>query len=73
MLNTGSVAVAQVLKDASLYVLTTNSGASANGAGSGGNINVYGLGAGGVATLTAATKLVAPYPVTMGMLFLLAP
>jgi 6-phosphogluconolactonase (cycloisomerase 2 family) len=73
MLNIGSVAVAQVIQDDSLYVLTTNSGPSANTPSTAGNINFYSLGAGGVATLTATTKLSAPYPVTMGMLFLNAP
>jgi hypothetical protein len=73
MLNIGSVAVAQVLQDDSLYVLTSNSESSANTASTGGNINFYSLGAAGVATLTATTKLSAPYPVTMGVLILLPP
>ncbi|MGA2396750.1 MAG: hypothetical protein ABSG30_01635 [Steroidobacteraceae bacterium] len=73
MLNIGPVALAQVVQVDLLYVLTTNSGASANTASTGGNINFYSLGADGVATLTATTKISAPSPVSMGMLFLLAP
>ena len=73
VLQLGSVAVSQILQNGLLYVLTTNSGVSANVAATGGDINVYGLGVGGGATLITTTKLSAPYPSAMGMFFLLAP
>jgi hypothetical protein len=73
MLNIGPVAVAQVVQVDELYILTTNSGINANTASTGGSINFYGLGAGGAANLIATAKISAPRPVTMGMLFLLAP
>jgi hypothetical protein len=68
-----STVVAQVASpDApgSLYVLTAN---SADNASTGGSINFYNLGAAGGATLTSLSKISAPHPVAMSIVFLLAP
>jgi 6-phosphogluconolactonase (cycloisomerase 2 family) len=73
MLDIGSAAVAQLLELGTLYVLTTNSGVVANTSGTGGSIDFYGFGAGGVATRIGSTKIGAPHPVTMGILNLLPP
>jgi 6-phosphogluconolactonase (cycloisomerase 2 family) len=74
MLNIGPVAVAQVIQVDSLYVLTTNSGVYANDpASTGGSIDLYTLGSSGAATPLATTKISAPYPAAMSVMFLLAP
>jgi hypothetical protein len=73
MLNVGAVAVAQSMQVGLLYVLTADSGANANSGSSGGNINVYGVGPEGTATLLAATKIGVPNPVAMGIQALLPP
>ena len=72
-LNIGLQAVAQAIQVDSLYVLTTNSGTVENSAGPGGNIKFYSLAADGSATLAATTKITAPYPTAMSVVFLLAP
>jgi hypothetical protein len=73
MLNVGAVAVAQTMQVGLLYVLTANSRANANTGSTGGNINVYGMGADGAATLLAATKISVPHPVAIGIQALLPP
>jgi hypothetical protein len=73
MLNVGAVAVAQTMQVGLLYVLTANSRADANTGSTGGNINVYGMGADGAATLLAATKISVPHPVAIGIQALLPP
>jgi 6-phosphogluconolactonase (cycloisomerase 2 family) len=73
MLDLGSVPVAQVIHVNGLYVLTTNSGASATTPSTGGNLDFYTLAAGGAATLNSSATLSAPYPVAMALLFPLAP
>jgi DNA-binding beta-propeller fold protein YncE len=72
MLNIGPTARAQIMNVDTLYVLTANDGIGGN-AGIGGSINFYTLGAGGLPTLAATTTLAAAHPVSMTMLFLLAP
>jgi 6-phosphogluconolactonase (cycloisomerase 2 family) len=73
MVSIAPVALAQTLQVNVLYVLTTNSGVNANAASTGGTINSYSVSAGGVVSLIASAKLGAPYPVSMVILFLLAP
>jgi 6-phosphogluconolactonase (cycloisomerase 2 family) len=67
-----AAALAQTLFDDRLCVLTSNAGIGGN-TGSGGSINYYTLGAGGLPTLAASTALAAARPVSMAMLFLLPP
>lgn len=67
------VAVSQDLVYGSLFVLTTNSGAEANVAATGGSLISYVLGADGAATLEATTPLLAPNPTALGVWVLLAP
>jgi len=71
-LSIGPAARAQTLFDDRLCVLTSNVAIGGN-AGSGGSINCYTLGAGGLPTLAASTTLAAVHPVSMAMLFLLPP
>ena len=71
-LNLGSTALAQALFESRLCVLIANQGIGGN-AGTGGSINCYTLGAGGLPTLAASTMLAAPLPVSMAVLFLLPP
>jgi hypothetical protein len=73
MITTGSVAVAQVeslQEPNSLYVLTAN---SADGTITGGGIAFFGLGAAGIASLTATATINVPHPIAVGMYQLLAP
>jgi hypothetical protein len=72
MLSIGPAALAQTMYVDTLYVLTSNDGIGGN-AGIGGSINYYTLGAGGLPTLAATTTLAAARPVSMAILFLLAP
>lgn len=72
LLSIGPTALAQSLHFATLYVLTANIGIVGNG-GSAGIFNVYTLGNGGSPILAASTPLSAQQPVSIGMLFLLAP
>jgi DNA-binding beta-propeller fold protein YncE len=72
MLSIGPAALAQTMHVDTLYVLTSNDGIGGN-PGIGGSINCYTLGAGGLPTLAATTTLAAARPVSMAMLFLLAP
>jgi 6-phosphogluconolactonase (cycloisomerase 2 family) len=71
-LSIGPEALAQALFGDRLCVLTTNVAIGGNGS-SGGSINCYTLGAGGLPTLAASTTLAAVHPVSMAMLFLLPP
>jgi DNA-binding beta-propeller fold protein YncE len=71
-LSIGATALAQALFNETLCVLTSNDAAGGN-AGSGGSINCYLLGAGGLPTLEASTTLAAAHPVSMAMLFLVPP
>ena len=71
-LSIGTAALAQTLFDNRLCVLTSNVGIGGN-ASSGGSINCYTLGAGGLPTLAASTTLAAAHPVSMAMLFLFPP
>jgi hypothetical protein len=73
MLNVGAVAVAQTMQVGLLYVLTANSGANANSGSTGGNINVYAMGADGGATLLGATKISVPHPLALAIQALLPP
>jgi hypothetical protein len=75
MLSIGPVALAQTLSEFNtLYVLTANEATGGDPAtASGGSINSYTLGAGGLPTLAVTTKLAVAHPVSMGMLFLLPP
>jgi 6-phosphogluconolactonase (cycloisomerase 2 family) len=72
MVDIGSAAVAQLLEQGTLYVLMTNSGVVADSSSTGGNINVYALGAGAV-TPAGSTKIAAPHPTAMGIMILLPP
>ncbi len=72
MLSIGPAALAQALHVDTLCVLTSDEGIGGN-AGIGGSINCYTLGAGGLPILAATTTLAAARPVSMAMLFLLAP
>jgi hypothetical protein len=71
----GSVAVAMTRVDQynTMYVLATNSGASANQAATGGSLIAYDLATGGGVTQLAATPLTAPYPAGMASRVLLPP
>lgn len=71
-LSIGATALAQSLFVERLCVLTSNVGIGGN-AGSGGSINCYTLGAGGLPTLAASTMLATVRPVSMAMLFVLPP
>jgi DNA-binding beta-propeller fold protein YncE len=71
-LSLGPAALAQTLFEDRLCVLTSNVGIGGSGA-SGGGINCYTLGTGGVPTLAASTMLAAAHPVSMAMLFLNPP
>jgi hypothetical protein len=71
MLNVGPVALAQTINFETLYVLTSNLGLGGN-ANLGGSIKTYALGADGLPTLETTSTL-AVRPVSMAMLFLLAP
>jgi hypothetical protein len=73
MLNVGAVAVGQTMQVGLLYVLTANSGANANSGSTGGNINVYAMGADGGATLLGATKISVPHPLALAIQALLPP
>ncbi len=68
----GPEALAQTLFDNRLCVLAANVGIGGTG-GSGGSINCYMLGAGGLPMLAASTTLAAAHPVSMAMRFLNAP
>jgi Lactonase, 7-bladed beta-propeller len=72
MLSIGPKALAQTLFNDKLCVLTANVAIGGNGS-SGGGINCYTLGAGGLPTLAASTTLAAAHPVSMAVLFLLPP
>ena len=71
----GSVAVAMTRVDQynTMYLLTTNSGASANQAATGGSLIAYDLSTGGGLTQLATTPLTAPNPASIGIWVLLPP
>lgn len=68
----GATALAQALFNDRLCVLTSNDVTGGN-AGSGGSINCYLLGAGGLPMLAGSTTLAAARPVSMAIQFLLPP
>jgi hypothetical protein len=55
------------------YVLTSNSGASANTAATGGSVFLFAEGNGGAPTLVGTTTITAPHPTAIGVWVLLPP
>lgn len=72
-LSVGSPALAQTIQNATVYVLTSNSGVASIANATGGSINTYTLASDGGLASAGTAPIAVDHPVAMGLLILLPP